>query len=95
MKKKFSTMSGVDHILGCTLIEITIEQITRKVLVYIIDSKFNQYNLVLGLDLIPVFKLNLDENLRLSQGNKVLFPRPIFNVNWHNILDIEKLDDKV
>ncbi len=95
MKKKFRTMSGVDHILGCTLIEITIGKITRKVLVYILDSKFNQYDLVLGLDLIPVFKLSLDENLCLSQGNQALFPRPVLNVNWHNILNIEKFDDKV
>lgn len=88
-------MSGVAKIVGCTILELTIGKITRKVLVYIIDSEFNKYDFILGLDLIPIFKINVSETLSVSQNGLILSPKSDLIMNWTSIMNVDQLGDKI
>ena len=70
-KGKFDTVNGEGHTLGITFIPLKIFNITQKVVVYVLDSKFCKYDFIIGLDLIPTFKLGLDHTLKISQISNV------------------------
>lgn len=54
------------HTNGLITIRIKIFNIEKKVDVYIVEREDFQ-DFILGLDLIPIFKLKLNENLQISQ----------------------------
>lgn len=63
-------MSGVDKILGITIIKLKIFKITKRVRIFVVDKKDYKYDLLIGLDLIPEFGLCLDQTLNISQINQ-------------------------
>lgn len=76
---KFNTVNGEGKTLGVTFIPLKIFNITKKVILYVLDSKSCKHDFIIGLDLIPVFKLALDHELNLSQ--KTNTELSIHNVN--------------
>lgn len=99
---KVNTMGGEVKILGSTLIMITIGNITKKVLLYVIDSINSKYELILGLDLIPTFRISVNESLEVYQLGTRLISIRKSNVNETNnleksanFLNIELLDEKL
>jgi len=67
-KGNFNTVNGQGKTLGITYLPLKIFNITKKVILYVLDSKSCSYDFIIGLDLIPVFRLALDHELKLSQG---------------------------
>jgi len=63
-KGKFDTVNGEGCTLGVTFIPLKIFNITKKVVVYVLDSKLCKHDFIIGLDLIPVFRLTLDHSSR-------------------------------
>lgn len=60
------SVSGVNHTNGLVRIRIKIFNIEKEVDVYIVEREdFEDF--IIGLDLIPMFKLRLNENLEVSQ----------------------------
>jgi hypothetical protein len=69
--KKIDTIGGVASIIGITIVNMKIFEITKKVRIYIIRSEFCKHEIILGLDLIPSFRLCLNHELKLSQLSNV------------------------
>ena len=67
--KGLNTIDGEVIIIGTALVEIKIFNITCRVAVFIVDPKSCKHDFILGLDLIPKFKLNLNYELNLTQLN--------------------------
>lgn len=88
-------MSGVVKILGRTLLEVTIGTITKKVIVYVLDSDSNKYDFILGLDLIPEFKINVNDSLCVTQLGNVLSSLKNDNVKFTNFLKVEMVEEKL
>lgn len=65
-------MSGEAAVLGFTLLSLSIGNIESRVLALVIDIPCFKYDFVIGLDLIPTFKLSVSENLVVSQGGSSL-----------------------
>lgn len=63
---RFQTLSGAQDILGISLVKLTISSISSVVLLYVVDSL--KFDVVLGLDTIPIFHLSLDDTLNISQS---------------------------
>lgn len=61
------TISGVKRTSGLTTLKIKIFDIESKVDVYILDNNDFQYDFLIGLDMIKLFRLNQDENLNITQ----------------------------
>lgn len=60
------SVNGVNHTNGLIRIRIKIFNIEKEVEVYIVEREdFEDF--IIGLDLIPIFKLRLNENLEISQ----------------------------
>lgn len=60
------SVNGVNHTNGLVKIRIKIFNIEKEVEVYIVEREdFEDF--IIGLDLIPMFKLRLNENLEISQ----------------------------
>ncbi len=55
--------------MGTAYLEVKVFDITRQVALFIIDPKVSKYDFILGLDLISVFKLNLNHELKLTQSS--------------------------
>ena len=87
------TMSGAVKILGSTLQELTIGDITKKVLLFVVGS--TQYDLILGLDLIPKFKISVNDSLCVSQLGNALTLVSQGNLQSMNFLHFEKLEEKL
>jgi len=70
-KKKFSyrTMSGSSNFVGVANIKLQIFNITKSVQVYVVDNSSRDHDILLGLDIISLFKLRQDEHLRVSQAS--------------------------
>jgi hypothetical protein len=64
---RFRTMSGEDRVVGITFLNVKIFNITKRIRVFVVDENDYKYDLLIGLDSIPTFRLNLDYNLRLTQ----------------------------
>ena len=64
-------MSGTGALLGITILTITIMNISQKVLLYVYDSPNLQFDFIIALDIIPSFRLALDENLILTQKFRI------------------------
>lgn len=63
------SVNGVNHTNGLIRIKIKIFSIEKEVDVYIVEREdFEDF--IIGLDLIPMFKLRLNENLEVSQNIK-------------------------
>lgn len=66
-KSSFNTPSGKGSILGITMLDLSIFTVSKRVPLYILDSPTLKFDFIIGLDLIPIFGLALDQNLRLTQ----------------------------
>lgn len=59
------SVNGVNHTNGLIRIRIKILNIEKEVEVYVVEREdFEDF--IIGLDLIPIFKLRLNENLEIS-----------------------------
>ena len=88
-------MGGVAKILGQTLLQITIGTIKKKVLVYVLDSDSNKYDVIVGLDLIPQYKIKVSDSLIVSQLGDILTPVQNSDVKSTNFLKIEMMEEKL
>jgi hypothetical protein len=83
--RKFSTISGEDRLIGITVLKVRIFNIEKKIIFFVLDSEFCAHDFIIGLDIIPIFQLSLDENLNIEQKFKINvrnnFPPPASNVN--------------
>lgn len=68
ISKTYKTVNGVDKFVGITVLDIRIFNIKKNVILFVINSDFCSYDFIIGLDLIPAFKLSLDENLQINQS---------------------------
>lgn len=60
------SVNGVNHTNGLVRTKIKILNIEKEVEIYIVEREdFEDF--IIGLDLIPTFKLRLNENLEVSQ----------------------------
>lgn len=95
LASSYNTTSGKGSIIGITILNISIKNITERVLLYVIDTPDFPYDFIIGLDLIPVFRLSLDHKLNLSQH--VSRDEPIAinnNVIWHEFMPLELFETK-
>jgi len=60
------SVNGVNHANGLVRIRIKIFNIEKEVDIYVVERE-NFEDFIIGLDLIPMFKLKLNENLEVSQ----------------------------
>ncbi len=67
LSRKFHTMGGEETLEGVTMIDLRVLNQTKRVMMFVIDSKKCKYDFIIGLDLIPRFGLNLDYELNISQ----------------------------
>jgi len=67
IKSTFNTVNGQGHIKGITILPLTISKIKKEVILFVLDSEFCSHDFIIGLDIIPLFKLSLDHNLSLTQ----------------------------
>lgn len=69
-KVTLKTINGVTETKGLVSIKIKIFEIEKKIDVYIMDSN-NNIDFLIGLDMIQIFKLSQDEQLKISQNKKI------------------------
>jgi len=71
-------VNGVNHTNGLVRIRIKIFNIEKEVDIYVVERE-NFEDFIIGLDLIPMFKLKLNENLEVSQkiGKEIEEPKII------------------
>lgn len=81
----YSTTSGKGNIIGITVLNVEINSICSRVLLYVIDSSDFSYDFIIGLDLIPTFKLSLDAKLQLFQQTEKLSSQVYFVSNNINV----------
>lgn len=67
----FKMISGLGRVYGITKVKIKIFDITKEVLVFILDDINYQYEFLIGLDLIYEFRLCQNENLEVFQNNSL------------------------
>ena len=63
------TINNSIECLGRVTVNIQIGEISKQVILYVIDN--SNYSLILGLDLIKIFKLNCSNDLRIFQMLKL------------------------
>jgi len=70
------SVNGVNHTNGLVRIKIKIFNIEKEVDIYVVERE-NFEDFIIGLDLIPMFKLRLNENLEVSQkiGKEIEEPK--------------------
>lgn len=105
IKSSYNTTSGKGLVQGITMLDLTINSISKRVPIYVLDTNSSfEYDFIIGLDLIPIFRLSLDYNLNVSQNidNVQSNVKPTLskdisrtNVNCNDIMNIERLDEKV
>lgn len=61
------TINGVKKTSGLTTLKVKIFEIEKNVDVYIIDEQNFKYDFLIGLDLIKIFKLTQNEELKITQ----------------------------
>ncbi len=61
-------MSGEAKFIGIAQIKITIFKKTENIIVYVVDKGNLNYDILLGLNTIKLFKLRQDENLEITQA---------------------------
>jgi len=59
------SVNGVNHTNGLVRIRIKIFNIEKEVDIYVVERE-NFEDFIIGLDLIPMFKLRLNEDLEVS-----------------------------
>lgn len=72
MKEKpvrFRTISDEANFIGTAILNLKIFNILQKIQVYVVDKKISNYDILLGLDIIKLFKLRQEENLEISQAS--------------------------
>ncbi len=106
---RYKTMSGEANFVGTAIINLKIINISQKVKVYIVDKNITNYDLLIGLDIIKLFKLRQDENLEISQAltdktslksetknlKYKISEKPENLINWNEAIPIEDFDLKV
>ncbi len=74
----FDTLSGTGKLKGTINGKIKIFDIERSPRLFVInDNRKKNYEIILGLDLMKLFRLRQDENLKISQAPE----KPICNPN--------------
>jgi len=102
----FRTISGVNHGSERAKLKIKIFELENFLDVFVIGSPNFQYDLLLGLDGIKMFRLNQNENLIISQKKPKdsNFKKEIkkkkkeiidYATNFNEIIDIEKFESKI
>ena len=69
IRSSYTTTSGKGIILGVTVLDVKILDITHRIPLYVLDSETLSFDFIIALDTIPLFKLSLDEKLKISQNN--------------------------
>jgi hypothetical protein len=81
------------------MLDITINLISRRVLLYVLDNSTFNYDFIIGLDLIPRFRLSLDYNLKITQvpinKKKIEDQLEINNVKWNDYLSENLFESKI
>ncbi len=96
----YNTPRGKGTILGKMMFDLSILAISKRVLLYILDSPTMQYDFIIGLDLIPTFGLSLDHNLKLTQHisnitvNDFVNTTRSINTIWNNYMTEESFNTK-
>lgn len=57
LKRRFKTLNGEGFRNRVTIINLKLFNTLQRIRMYVVNSSFNKYELILGLDLIPFFKL--------------------------------------
>lgn len=80
--ESFKMVSGYGKICGIAKIKVKIFNKTKKVFIFVLDSKYFNYDMLIGLDLIKEFCLCQDANLNIFQhlDRKLSFQHK----NWKN-----------
>lgn len=78
-KANLATINGVQQAKGLTNLKVKIFEIEKNVDVYIIDEQSFKDDFLIGLDLIKIFRLTQDENLKISQ--KLYKKEEVFSSN--------------
>lgn len=96
IKSTYNTTSGKGSILGITMLTITIHDITKRILLYVLDSPHFQYDFIIGLDLIPTFRLSLNHELKLTQNKEKNNVELSINNNviWNDYMSLEMFESK-
>ena len=76
--------------------EVKIFEVSRPVILNLIDPRYFEFDIIIGTNYIPAFYLNLDYNLKISQTipqsiNVTVSPVSI----WNNYMTEESFKDKV
>ena len=94
-------MSGVDKLLGKTLLNVTIYNISSRVRLFVTKKESEKYQCVIGCDLISIFYLNSDFSGKVSQSlpleNSLLTPVKNYTnatINWNDSTFVEQFEAK-
>ena len=93
----YNTTSGPGIVLGLALLDLTILDITKRVVLSVIDPQNFNFDFIIGTDYIPDFRLNLDCNLKITQSapisiNVTALSSPSI---WNEYMPRELFNDKV
>lgn len=101
VQSTYNTTSGSGTLLGITMLDITIMNISRRVMLHVLDSPTFSFDFIIALDLIPFFRLALDENLVLTQRNIDKVPYSSHgtfinhNVIWNDYFSLDLFNSKM
>lgn len=96
-KSTYNTTSGRGSILGITMLNIKILDIEERVPLYVLDSPNFKYDFIIALDIIPIFRLSLDHELKLTQRNLDTNQEISINNNvmWNDYMSVKLFETKV
>lgn len=93
---RYNTTSGSGIILGVTLLNLTILNITKPVVLFVIDPPNFRFDFIIGTDYIPEFRLNLDYNLKVTQSEDLNINATLLSPSiWNDYMSYELFNDKV
>ena len=106
IKSTFNTVNGQGYIKGIIILPLTIFKIKKEVILFVLDSEYCSHDFIIGLDIIPFFKLSLDYNLCLTQEfeqKSYEIPNILskgtssnrVDINWQEFMSYELLDFKL
>lgn len=92
----YNSTSGPGQIIGVTMLDVRILNITKRIILNVIDPKYFDFDIIMGTNYIPSFYLNLDYNLKITQTipqsiNVTVSPVPF----WNNYMTEESFKNKV
>jgi hypothetical protein len=100
-------MSGEGKVVGITFLKVKILDIEKQIRLFVIDKDEYEYDVLIGLDTIPIFRLNLSHELKITQSisennntqNLQIETQNKNNMNtiemnWNECIPIEKFEMK-